>query len=125
MIVRRLCALALLLCARGFAPPVVARRATRLGAVDVEWGDRSFGAARAQLDAWYEQALRIRCPFFRRRATDVVEGGGRVLSFVLARHRSLDLTPPRATGPKSVGLSPAAAMAKDSSPRRVRGRFGW
>ena len=108
----RLCALTLLLSVgTGFAPPAVARRPTRLGAVDAEWTDRRFGAARDQLDAWMERALRIRCPFFRRRATDVVESGGRVLSFVLARHRSLDLTPPRATGPKTLGLSAAAAMA--------------
>ena len=80
----RLCALTLLLSVgAGFAPPAVARRPTRLGAVDAEWTDRRFGAARDQLDAWMERALRIRCPFFRRRATDVVESGGRVLSFVL------------------------------------------
>ena len=113
----RLCALTLLLSVgAGFAPPAVARRPTRLGAVDAEWTDRRFGAARDQLDAWMERALRIRCPFFRRRATDVVESGGRVLSFVLARHRSLDLTPPRASPRPQFGTPTPCARPPSPSP---------
>ena len=48
---------------------------------------------------------RIRCPFFRRRAVDLLEailGGAR---FVLARHKSLDVTPVKTTGLKRVGLT--------------------
>ena len=43
------------------------------------------------LDAMYNNSLKIKCPFFRRKATDSVDGLASVLQFVLARHKSLPL----------------------------------
>lgn len=43
------------------------------------------------LDAMYSKSLKIKCPFFRRRATDSVDGLASVVQFVLARHKSLPL----------------------------------
>jgi hypothetical protein len=43
------------------------------------------------LDAMYNDSLQIKCPFFRRRATDSVDGLASVVQFILARHKSLPL----------------------------------
>ena len=43
------------------------------------------------LDAMYSKSLRIKCPFFRRRATDSVDGLASVFQFVCARHKSLPI----------------------------------
>lgn len=43
------------------------------------------------LDAMYSKSLKIKCPFFRRRATDSVDGLASVVQFVLARHKSLPI----------------------------------
>lgn len=43
------------------------------------------------LDAMYSNSLRIKCPFFRRRATDSVDGLASVFQFVCARHKSLPI----------------------------------
>ena len=63
------------------------------------------------LDAMYNKSLKIRCPFFRRRATDFVDSIASVVQFVLARHKSLPLpilpsNQPslRTTGNKILGL---------------------
>ena len=41
------------------------------------------------LDNLYNKSLKIKCPFFRRRATDSIDGVAMVIQFVLARHKSL------------------------------------
>jgi hypothetical protein len=41
----------------------------------------------------YKKALAIKCPFFRRRCSDVLDSADMILRFVLARHKSLDLGP--------------------------------
>ena len=43
------------------------------------------------LDAMYSKSLRIKCPFFRRRATDSVDGLASVFQFICARHKSLPI----------------------------------
>lgn len=43
------------------------------------------------LDAMYNKSLRIKCPFFRRRATDSVDSLASTVRFVLARHKSLPI----------------------------------
>jgi hypothetical protein len=43
------------------------------------------------LDAMYNDSLQIKCPFFRRRATDSVDGLASVVQFILARHKSLPI----------------------------------
>ena len=64
------------------------------------------------LDAMYNKSLKIRCPFFRRRATDSVDSIASVVQFILARHKSLPLpilpsNQPslRTSGIKILGLS--------------------
>jgi hypothetical protein len=88
------------------ATPTTIMRATGFA-----MGEADLLLLRRKLEAQMERAARIRCPFFRRRATDLIEAAGVVLAFLLARHKSLDFTPPKATGPKTVGLSAAAVMA--------------
>ena len=58
----------------------------------------------------YNQALSIKCPFFRRRAADMLDSIDLVMRFLIIRHKSLPLEPPgwRCDGdttPKRVGLS--------------------
>ena len=40
------------------------------------------------LDNLYNKSLKIKCPFFRRRATDSIDGVAMVVQFILARHKS-------------------------------------
>ena len=62
-------------------------------------------AATAILDPWeswclsrlktsYQKALRIKCPFLRRRASDALDGLEMILRFLIVRHKSLDLLGP-------------------------------
>ena len=44
-----------------------------------------------QLQQRYEEALRIKCPFFRRRASDVLDAMDMILQFLVIRHKSLPL----------------------------------
>lgn len=44
-----------------------------------------------RLGNMYEDALKIRCPFFRRRTYDALDALSKVFRFVVARHKSLDL----------------------------------
>ena len=56
----------------------------------------------SSLDSLYASSQSIRCPFFRRRAQDVVDSSAIVLRFLVARHKTLfpawamemTLTPP-------------------------------
>ena len=71
-------------------------------------GDAQFDAAwRA---AWINKD-RIRCPFFKRRATDALEAALAVGRFILARHKSLlSLAPRSKGGAKATGLAPEALL---------------
>lgn len=45
------------------------------------------------LDSLYEKSLKIKCPFFRRRAFDSIESLKRILYFLIARHKSIPFFP--------------------------------
>jgi len=44
------------------------------------------------LHKWYTASVRIKCPFFRRRATDAIDNLVSVTHFILARHKSLPIS---------------------------------
>ncbi|KAL9184565.1 hypothetical protein ACHAXT_012535 [Thalassiosira profunda] len=44
-----------------------------------------------RLDGLYDKAQGIKCPFFRRRAADVIDGAAMMMRFLLIRHKSLPL----------------------------------
>ena len=44
-----------------------------------------------RLEHWYRQALSIKCPFLRRRASDTLDALEQVLRFIVIRHKSLDV----------------------------------
>jgi hypothetical protein len=46
------------------------------------------------MDVWYSQSLSIKCPFFRRRMADLLDGVDMMMRFVVIRHKSLDLIGP-------------------------------
>lgn len=63
-----------------------------------------------QLKEKYEQALSIKCPFFRRRAADLLDATDMVIRFIVYRHKSLPFSPPgwKCQGdnrPKRIGIS--------------------
>ena len=72
-------------------------------------GDEKFDTA--WMAAWQNKD-RIPCPFFKRRATDVLEATLAVGRFVLARHKSLLVFAPRSSkgGAKVIGLAPQAVL---------------
>ncbi len=41
------------------------------------------------LDQLYDKSIRIKCPFFRRRAADLIDNAATVVRFLLIRHKSL------------------------------------
>jgi len=46
------------------------------------------------LSHWYRQSLKIKCPFFRRRSTDLLDGLESIMRFLIIRHKSLPLIGP-------------------------------
>jgi hypothetical protein len=50
-------------------------------------------ATEDRLDALYERSFKIKCPFFRRRAFDAVEGLKSVFYFLIVRHKSTPFFP--------------------------------
>jgi len=83
----------------------------------------SASLALTPLESWcvdnlqqkYNQALSIKCPFFRRRAADLLDATDMVIRFLIIRHKSLPLQPPgwRCEGditPKRIGLSSQELM---------------
>jgi hypothetical protein len=77
----------------------------------------------SRMETWYRKSMAIKCPFFRRRASDILDAVDMVMRFVVIRHKSLDLLgPPPAWGCqgkqciKAYGLSieeTAAIIRKD------------
>jgi len=47
-----------------------------------------------RMEQWYRKALAIKCPFFRRRAADLLDAMDQVMRFLMIRHKSLDLLGP-------------------------------
>lgn len=64
-----------------------------------------------KLDKLLIQSRQIRCPFFRRRAGDVIESIQVVINFLVSRHKSLDIMPCRSTGTKNRGQTLDEVMA--------------
>jgi len=46
------------------------------------------------LQSKYNEALLIKCPFFRRRAADILDATDMLIRFLIVRHKSLPLQPP-------------------------------
>ena len=46
------------------------------------------------MDKWYSKTLAIRCPFLRRRMSDILDSLEKVMRFLIIRHKSLDLIGP-------------------------------
>jgi hypothetical protein len=46
------------------------------------------------MDRWYRRAMNIKCPFFRRRASDILDSADMVMRFLVIRHKSLPLIGP-------------------------------
>lgn len=46
------------------------------------------------MNVWYDRSLSVKCPFFRRRMTDFLDGADMVMRFLVIRHKSLDLIGP-------------------------------
>jgi len=82
-------------------------REDRAGWSDAITGVESFDKAWAK--AWNDKE-RIRCPFWRRRAVDALEAALVVGRFVLARHKSLNLSPVAGTGEKKPMASAQEAL---------------
>jgi len=46
------------------------------------------------MNVWYDKSMAVKCPFFRRRMTDFLDGADLVMRFLVIRHKSLDLIGP-------------------------------
>lgn len=46
------------------------------------------------IEQWYRSALNIKCPFMRRRASDVLDAADMCMRFLIIRHKSLDIVGP-------------------------------
>ncbi|KAL7538105.1 hypothetical protein ACHAWF_005995 [Thalassiosira exigua] len=83
----------------------------------------------ANLDRLYERSNAIKCPFFRRRAADLIDGAAMMAQFLLIRHKSLpgisDLFLDSVTAPSSSSVDdiPTFVMDVFSAPGcKPRGR---
>jgi Uncharacterized conserved protein (DUF2358) len=47
-----------------------------------------------EVEAWYQRAVSVKCPFFKRRFVDMLDGIDMVLRFLVIRHKSLDIFGP-------------------------------
>jgi hypothetical protein len=65
-------------------------------------GDGEVAASLSAWESWcvthlrisYNQALTLKCPFLKRRASDVLDAADQVMRFLMVRHKSLDLLGP-------------------------------
>jgi len=64
-----------------------------------------------RLDSLLSSSRGIRCPFWRRRAGDVIDGARGMVDFVVSRHKSLDVLPARPMGTKLRGAALVDVMA--------------
>jgi len=46
------------------------------------------------MEEWYRRALAMKCPFMRRRASDLLDAADMIMRFLVIRHKSLDLLGP-------------------------------
>ncbi|CAB9508488.1 Uncharacterized conserved protein (DUF2358) [Seminavis robusta] len=47
-----------------------------------------------EVEAWYQKAVAVKCPFFKRRFVDLLDGVDMVLKFLVIRHKTLFGPPP-------------------------------
>jgi hypothetical protein len=61
----------------------------------------------SRFDQWFEKASQLKCPFFKRRAVDVLDGAAQISNFLYSRHKKLQVIPPgcASEGEKNTGLS--------------------
>ena len=57
------------------------------------------------MDLWYSRSLSIKCPFLKRRTSDLLDGLDMMMRFLVIRHKSLDLIGPP-PGCRSIRLLP-------------------
>jgi len=48
----------------------------------------------SRIEDYYREAMAIKCPFFRRRASDFLDGADMIMRFLVVRHKSLDVLAP-------------------------------
>ena len=72
---------------------IVATKSTTTGSVTPSFADTWEDWCRTQLQLRYNEALQIKCPFFRRRASDILDAFDMILQFIIVRHKSLSLLP--------------------------------
>lgn len=70
----------------GTTSAVAAARSSSLNPIEV-W-------CTTHMNVWYDKSLSLKCPFFRRRVTDFLDGVDMVMRFVIIRHKSLPLIGP-------------------------------
>jgi len=46
------------------------------------------------VEEWYQKAMLVKCPFFKRRFVDALDGVDMILRFLVIRHKSLDIFGP-------------------------------
>jgi len=61
------------------------------------------------MEVMYSRSLSIKCPFFKRRAADLLDALDMMMRFLVIRHKSLDL----------IGPPPGCRSAKMSQPKRI------
>ena len=66
----------------------------------------------SHLEKMYTQALSIRCPFWKRRASDILDALDEIMRFLVIRHKSLDLVGPPA-GWKLDGIQKSKYLDSD------------
>ena len=80
--------------------PVRPESAARVASVDDIGTDPSLEPWETwcvgNMEQMYRKALAIKCPFFRRRASDILDMLDQVLRFIIIRHKSLDVLGPPA-----------------------------
>lgn len=47
-----------------------------------------------EVEEWYQRATSVKCPFFKRRFVDILDGVDMILRFLVIRHKSLDIFGP-------------------------------
>ena len=64
----------------------------------------------SKIDQWYTKSLSIKCPFWKRRMSDLLDGMDVVMRFLIIRHKSLDI----------IGPPPGCRCSKSMSPVKRR-----
>lgn len=76
------------------------------------------------MNVWYDKSLSVKCPFFRRRMTDFLDGADMVMRFLIIRHKSLPLIGPP-PGCRSIIATDTKHMHLDQSVLMETIRHDW